>query len=267
MPVRALIKPTVVGHRRTYFDNWSVAESESWGTSVSESTSETITESEGDSVSDTVSDNVGWSSSNTTTHKPDAKVTTGGACVQAVPSQTSIGMAGSAAMGQSGGSATGSSTAHSSGRSVSTTHGTTTTESYSHGRSESHGASEGLEPLYQDLPSAVHSYQNALYFAAQRLRSLAAGEAFASFVDSAGLHAAHVQVPYVKPVPVSDGTFVSIRTLIFSRSPSAIETPSAVAQLEQFEAQLFVDAKQLPEVHPEPTDFRVPAKRRNGDGI
>ena len=31
----------------------------------------------------------------------------------------------------------------------------TTAESYTRGRSESHGASEGLEPIYQDLPSAV----------------------------------------------------------------------------------------------------------------
>jgi hypothetical protein len=252
MPVRALIKPTVVGHRRTYFDNWSVAESESWGTSVSVSTSETITESEGDSVSDTVSDNVGWNSSNTATRSQTQSYDGWGA-VQIVPSQTSFGTAGSVAIGQSGGSATGSSTAHTSGRSVSTSHGETTTESYAHGRSESHGASEGLEPLYQDLPSAVHSYQNSLYMAAQRLRSLAAGEAFASFVDSTGLHAAHVHVPYVKPVSVSDSTFISIRTLIFSRSPSAIETPNAVAQLEQYEAQLFIDAKQVPQLKGEPT--------------
>jgi hypothetical protein len=107
----------------------------------------------------------------------------------------------------------------------------TTTESYTRGRSESHVASEGLEPIYQDLPSAVHSYQNALYFAVQKLRSLAAGEAFASFVDSAGMHTAHVQVPYVKPVSVSDNTFISIRTLILSRSPSAIETPNAISRL------------------------------------
>ncbi len=259
MPVRALIKQTVVGHRRTYFDNWSVGESESWGTSVSASTSETITESEGDSASDTVSDNAGWSNSNTTTRSQTQSYDGWGA-VQTVPSQTTIGTAGSAATGQSGGSATGSSTAHSSGRSVSTSRGETATESYSHGRSESHGASEGLEPIYQDLPSAVHSYQNALYFAAQRLRSLAAGEAFASFVDSAGLHAAHVLVPHVKPVPVSDSTFVAIRALIFSRSPSAIETPNAVAQLEQYEAQLFIDAKQVPELHLEPENFRVPAR-------
>ena len=261
MPVRALVKPTVVGHRRTYFDSWSVAESESWGTSVSELTSETVTESEGDSTSDTVSENTGWSTSNTATHNQTQSYD-GWGMVQAVPSQTSIGMAGSAAMGQSGGSATRSSTGNSSGHSVSTTHGTTTTESYSHSRSESHGASEGLEPLYQDLPSAVHSYQNALYFAAQRLRSLAAGEAFASFVDSAGLHAAQVQVPYVKPVPVSDGTFISIRTLIFSRSPSAIETPSAISRLEQHEAQLLIEARRVPTLDLEPETFRVPTRQK-----
>jgi len=145
---------------------------------------------------------------------------------------------------------------------VSSSHGETTTESYSHGRTKSRGASEGLEPIYQDLPSAVHSYQNALYMAAQRLRSLSAGEAFASFVDSTGLHAAHVHVPHVRPVPVSDSTFVAIRTLIFSRSPSAIETPRAVAQLEQFEAQMFVDAKQPTEPDPEPQTFRVPVSGR-----
>jgi hypothetical protein len=264
IPVRALIKPTVVGHKRSYFDNWNVAKNESWGTSVSVSTSETTTESESDSVSDTVSGNDGWSSSNTTTSSQTRSYDGWGA-VQS-PTQTSLGVAGSAATGRSGGSATASSTSHSSGRSVSTSHGETTTESYSHGRSESGGASEGLEPIYQELPSAVHSYQNSLHFAAQRLRCLAAGEAFASFVDSAGLHAAHVRVPLVRPVPVSDSTFVAIRSLILSRSPSAIQTASAVAQLEQIEAQLFVDAKQLPEPYPEPTDFRVPAKRRNGVG-
>ena len=108
----------------------------------------------------------------------------------------------------------------------------------------------------------MHSYQNALYFAAQRLRCLAAGEAFASFVDSAGMHTAHVHVPYVKPVSVSDSTFISIRTLIFSRSPSAIETPNAISQLEQHEAQLLIEAQRVPQLQPEPISFRVPATRK-----
>jgi hypothetical protein len=257
MPVRALIKPTVVGHRRTYFNNWSVGENESWGTSVSESTSETVTESESDCVSDTVSDHIGWGTAKTAAQSQSESYDGWGP----LPTQTTIGVSGTAATGRSGGSATSSSTGHSSGRSVSMTRGTTTTESYARGRSESHGASEGLEPIYQDLPSAVHNYQNALYFATQRLRSLAAGEAFASFVDSAGMHTAHVHVPYVKPVPVSDGTFISIRTLIFSRSPSAIETPSAISQLEQHEAQLRIEAQQVPQLELEPSSFRVSKKR------
>ena len=259
MPVRALIKPTVVGHRRTYFNNWSMGESKSWGTSVSESTSETVTESESDSVSDTVSENIGWSTAETTTQSQSQSYDGWGP----LPTQTTMGVSGSAATGRSGGSAAASSTTHSSGRSTSTTHGTSTTESYTRGRSESHGASESLEPIYQDLPSAVHNYQNALYFAAQRLRSLAAGEAFASFVDGAGMHTAHVHVPHAKPVSVSDSTFISIRTLIFSRSPSAIETPNAISQLEQHEAQLLVEARQVPELELEPISFRVPAKREN----
>jgi hypothetical protein len=261
MPVRALVKPTVVGHHRTYFDNWSVGKSESWGTSVSESTSETITDSEGESTSETESEDIGWSASNTTAQSQTQSYD-GWGQLQVIPNQTAIGISGSAGAGKNGSSATASSTSHSSGRSVSATRGTTTTESYSRGRSESHGASEGLEPIYEKLPSAVHSYQNALYFAAQRLRSLAAGEAFASFVDSAGMHTAHVHVPHVKPVSVSEATFIAIRKLIFSRSPSAIETPNAITQLEHHEAQLLIEAKQVPQLEPEPNNFRVPSKKR-----
>jgi len=258
IPVRALIKPTVVGHRRTYFSNWSVGDNESWGTSVSESISETVSESESDSVSDTVSDTIGWSTANTTTQSQSQSYD-GWATV---PTQTTIGASGGGTTGQSGGSGTASSTARSSGRSTSTTHAIATTNSYTRGRSSSHGASEGLEPIYENLPSAVHSYQNALYFAAQRLRCLAAGEAFASFVDSAGMHTAHVHVPHVKPVSVSDSTFISIRTLIFSRSPSAIETPNAISRLEQHEAQLLIEARQVPPLDLEPSSFRVSAKQK-----
>jgi hypothetical protein len=260
-PVRALVKPTIVGHRRTYFDNWSVGESESWGTSTSESTAETISAGESESVSDAASENTGWSSTIATTQS-QTQTYDGWALVQVIPTQTTRGVASSTASGRTGGSAAASSTASSSSRSVSATRGRTATESRTQSHSESHGASEGLEPVYENLPSAVHSYQNALYFAAQRLRSLAAGEAFASFVDGAGLHTAHVRVPFVKPVSVSDDTFTSIRSLIFAKSPSAIETPNAISRLEQHEAQLLIEAKQVPELELEPTSFRVPATEK-----
>ena len=51
--------------------------------------------------------------------------------------------------------------------------------------------------------------------------------------------------------------------LIFSRSPSALETPKAVSQLEQYEAQLLIEARQVPQLELEPADpkdFRIPAR-------
>ena len=97
------------------------------------------------------------------------------------------------------------------------------TEGYSHGHSESRGASEGLEPIFQDLPSAVHGYQNMLYFAAQALRSLAAGEAYASFVDDTGMHTGRVLVPRVKQISVSNDTFAKIRSRVAGTALAAKE--------------------------------------------
>jgi hypothetical protein len=149
----------------------------------------------------------------------------------------------------------------SSSSSTSTTCGETVTESYSHSSSETHGESEGLEPTYENLPSAVHSYDNAVYMAAQKLRGLAAGEAYVSYVDQDGMHSARVRVPLVKQVAVADPTFVGIRALMLSRSPSALPTPDAAAQLDRREQDL-VDAANLLRLPPaEPEDFRVKAPK------
>ncbi len=265
MPVKALTKPTVVGSHRTWFNNWNKAAHESWGTSISESSSHSATDSEGDSTTDSTSNTSGWSTSNTTTTNqswnfdPDAPST---------PTLTTVGNASAAASGLGGSSSTTRSSGRSTGHSESTTTGLTETESYSDGRSESKGASEGLEPIFKDLPSAVHSYQNALYFASQSLRSLKAGEAFASFVDDDGTHSTRVLVPRVKALPVRDDTLVAIRSLIFGRSPSALITEAAVAQLQQEERQLLLEAKILPPPEPEPSeprDFRVARRKRVGE--
>jgi hypothetical protein len=139
------------------------------------------------------------------------------------------------------------------------------TEGYSYGHSETRGASEGLEPIYQDLPSAVHSYDNVLYLASQMLRSLAAGEAYLSFVDESGMHSARVQVPLVKQLSVANDTFARIRTLVFCKSPSAIETAKAAAHLHWQEERLLSQAAALalPPAEPDmPKDFRVAAPKR-----
>ena len=260
MPVNALIKPTVVGHRRTWFESRSETDSESWGSSETASQSETVSDTEGESSSETLSDSHGWSAGTslgqTLTGSYEGPIALG------LPDQISIATSRGSSSGRSGGSGTSSAGGSSSSHSTSTTTGTATTESYSRGHAETRGASEGLEPLYENLPSAVHSYQNALYFAAQMLRTLSAGEAFASFVDRGGLHSVRLNVPRVKSLPVKPETFTRIRTLLFSRSPSAIEMESANAQLQERENELQIAAHKQPEPNLDPTEpenFRVSA--------
>ncbi len=267
-PVDVLTKPTIVGHRRTFFENWSVAENEAWNHSVAKSDSVTITDGETESTADTDSSGSGWNETQAVMGSTTLSYDNIGLFGPSVgpltqPNGASIGTGTSGASGTSGSSGSASTNGNATIHTVGTTSGTTISDGYSHGRAESHGASEGLEPIYQDLPSAVHSYQNALYFAAQKLRSLTAGEAFVSFVDETGLQSARIQVPLIRPVPISDRTFSAIRNLIFSRSPSAIETAAATAVLEEREQKLFADAQMLlqPRKEPEPREFRVSGER------
>jgi len=260
MPVKTLIKPTVVGHRRAWFDNWSKAEHESYSRSVSRSVSHSESDTEGDSHADMVGESAGWSVSNAIT----ASQTSAYDGASFGPSQTSFGASSAQTDGSSGGRSTARTRGSSRSHSVGTTSGETVTEGYSHGHSESRGASEGLEPIFQDMPSAVHGYQNMLYFAAQALRSLAAGEAYASFVDETGMHSGRVRVPRVKQISVANETFIRIRSLIFSESPSAIKTEEATALLQQQEERLLMQgslAIQLPAEPANPKDFRVPAPK------
>jgi hypothetical protein len=260
-PVDILTKPTVVGHRRTFFNNWNVGENEAWNHSVAKSDSLTITDGETESTSDTDSNGSGWNEAQTIIGSTTLSYSDFGPFAQ--PTGASIGTGSSDASGTSGSSGSASTNGKATTHMVGTTSGTIISDGYSHGRSESYGASEGLEPIYQDLPSAVHNYQNALYFAAQKLRSLTAGEAYASFVDEAGMQSARIRVPFVRPVPISDRTFVAIRTLILSKSPSAIETAAAAEVLEVRERKLFADAQMLlqPRKEPEPQKFRVSGER------
>src|SRR5205085_586691 len=82
---------------------------------------------------------------------------------------------------RSEGQTTGTSRARTTGRSTGTSRSESVSEGETHGTSTSHAVSEGLEPLYEDLPSAVHGMENMLYFAAQRLRSLRTGEAYVHY--------------------------------------------------------------------------------------
>ena len=259
IPVQALVKPTVVGHIRTTFGNWSSSAAESFGNSTATSDSTTSSESEGASETTTQSRGGSRSVSSSAGESYTVPYITG--LLPAIPEEHTI--SSSQASGQGSDWGNGRSRGTSSSRSSASTSGKTITETYAKTVSESHGESEGLEPIYQNLPSAVHSYENALYLAAQQLRGLAAGEAYVSYTDDRGMQSGRVLVPLVRQVAVSDRTFNSIRTLLLTRSPSALETAAAATQLEQREEKLMGEAKKTGDVE-EPETFRVPLGKGRG---
>jgi hypothetical protein len=292
-PVAALIKPAVVGHRRTTFRSRARAESETFSTatalSVSEMTSEGFTESHGDSVGDaigsmevmgdgsasfsgsaesamsasgvTVTPDMGWF------QPPSIAITESAANSSAV--STSAGSVLSST--QSAGSSRNSSRNQSHSEARTTMHGTSTSatiiEGHARGYSIAEGETEGLEPVYKDLPSAVHSYENVLYLAAQTLRALGAGQAYLHFVDADGMKAARVQVPRVEQRAVSDTFFSQLRAAVLARSSFALTTELAVAAIGKREQELYARCATAKEddALPEPTSFRVkaPSKRAN----
>jgi hypothetical protein len=129
------------------------------------------------------------------------------------------------------------------------------------GSSDSTGWSEGIEPIYAALPMAVHSKENALYFAAQTLRSLKTGTALINFVGDDGMRAELVRVPKMNCTTLTSEEFDELRRQVFARSPSGLETPQAMAQLQAREQRLIGAAAKRKQPT-EPTSFRVPTTQR-----
>lgn len=291
-PVAALIKPTIVGHQRTTFRSKAWAESrtfsEATADSVSEMHSEGAIESYGDTVGDatasieaigdgsasisgsaqsamtssgvTMTPDMGWFQPST----PVAQTTANNSATA-----TNTGLVRSSM--RSAGSSHNSSRSRSQSKSTTKMHGNSrgnaTITGYSRSFSAAEGESEGLEPIYQDLPSAVHSYENMLYFAAQTLRALAAGETYLHFVDAGGIKAARVQVPRVQQQVVSDIYFSELRATILTRSPYALTTELALKAINEREQTLFMRcaAAEVKSDPSEPADFRVPAPAKRAD--
>lgn len=160
-------------------------------------------------------------------------------------------------VGKSIGNTSGRSIGHTRGRSL----GLTNTSGNTTGSTTSTGYSEGIEPLYEILPTAVHSKENAIYMAAQTLRSLTTGQALINYVGQIGMNTAMIAVPRVQTSTVSVEQFDKLRASVFSTSPSAIETEKAIAVLEQREQGLFAAAEKNHEVE-EPETFRVLVEKR-----
>jgi hypothetical protein len=284
----------VVGAQRTMFRSAVRAESETFSTSstltTSESDSDSTSYSSGESFSDseggtettgsgrasfsglanvagagasiTMTPDMGWGSP-----QPVPIVEMESASASAAESEgitRSSTHSASASHSASRGSSSSATTAqaHSRGSSASTSEG----HAYTTSRAE--GVSEGLEPIFADLPSAVHSFENTLYFAAQTLRALPAGQAYMHFVDAEGIKSARVLVPLVTQITVSADTFARLRERIFERSAFAVRTADADRLLGEREEALFRDAQRLKDKVrelAEPSNFRVQAPKQKAD--
>lgn len=224
-PVQQLIRPTLIGHKRTLMRNESDNESEA------HTTSRASTEGTSDSIAHMVGESETYGSS---THEQDAdseSETDGysdGTSEQEsegeggyprpldVPKITHVSSGASRGSNHSDNHAATRGRSRSRGRTDTESyssqsaytrswgdqHSETEGEAYSQNRGRSRGLSEALEPILEDRPAAVHNITNEQYRAGLLLRSLPTGVAFVNFVGPHGPVATLVKVPEIR-LPVS----------------------------------------------------------------
>lgn len=274
-PVRALVKPTVVGYRRIRLSNESMSrqrsttrsDSETWGESeahaVSVGGSWTDTESESFGTSRSVSEGDG----KTTSRSSSAGSADGWSRSEDL--DTDGGVFGPGVIGVSRGRNGGRNATESTGSSSNRSRGTTDTDSSSFSRttaesanwsetltcgtnhartagiseaegdSRSEGSSEALEAVLADLPSAVHSRDNVRCMAGQLVRSLPTGRALVNYVGTRGMVAALLKVPLIATERLSEASFCQLREEALSRSPCAIPAAQAVELVAERERTLI----------------------------
>ena len=293
VPVRALVKPTVVGYRRIKLKN----ESESEQSSVTDSKAETNGESFG--VTRTVGGSIARSHVHThgfshgdgtqygTAHSRSNTAGKSGGVSASLNLDPERGFFGPTIIGEGSGTNEGWSDAATRGvtdnRSSSTqrnwseseAESETETENWSeafqhttqysktvgksltNGRGQSRGHSEALEAILADMPSAVHSRDNIRYFAGLFVRKLRTGQALVNYVGKYGMVSALVRVPHVPQVRLAPDAYASIRQELLSRSAWAISAEKAT-QLQQERELSFFKAFDVDEFV-EPETFRTKA--------
>jgi hypothetical protein len=110
------------------------------------------------------------------------------------------------------------------------------------GRSTSEGFTEGIVPVFKDLPGGVHSLENVRYMAARELRSLARGNAFISYVGIEGWKGARVTVAHVKDAPAPADGGAGARAALLDASPSALPAADARAAVDRRGQEIFAAA-------------------------
>jgi hypothetical protein len=127
------------------------------------------------------------------------------------------------------------------------------------GTSTSEGVTEGIVPVFKDLPSAVHSLENVRYMAARELRSLARGNAFISYVGIEGWKGARVSVPRVQEAQIPKEGGAGARAALFDASPSAVPADRAQALVNEREQQVYAAAATLKSLPAGPRSPRTKA--------
>jgi Type IV secretion-system coupling protein DNA-binding domain len=145
-----------------------------------------------------------------------------------------------------------------------TSEASSTSVGKSSGVSSSTSLQEALEPIYHDLPGAVHGIENVRYMAARAVRNLRTGQAIISFVDAKGLQTSFLQVSHVESCTLPEDQFVALRTQVLEASPSALRTEAARAHIAQRAERVIAAAKKRNEPSDTPAAYRT-KKRRGKD--
>jgi hypothetical protein len=130
-------------------------------------------------------------------------------------------------------------------------------KNFTEAQGRSRGHSEALEAILADMPSAVHSRDNIRYFAGLFVRKLRTGQALVNYVGKYGMVSALVRVPHVPQVRLAPDAYSSIRQELLSRSAWAI-TAEKATQLQQERELSFFKAFDVDEFV-EPETFRTKA--------
>jgi hypothetical protein len=299
-PVKASMRPTVVGHQRVKLASESISEQqsvtemrtdmkgESVGRTVSYSESagesfaegESSAKSEAESASEAASSMIASGSAAGTMSAEMMLPATGWL---ASPDVVGMSEGASAITHNSQASGVSSTTGHTSGRSSGTSsmHAVTSASAWgesisrakqsatsigqaaSRGQARTQGTSEAFESIYMLLPSSFHSKENALYMAAQMLRCLNTGLAYVRYFDRMGARETFLAVPRVTECVIADDEFGALRDRVLAESPSASPTDQARERVAARE-QAVINAAREASVPPEPSapaDFRVKKSR------
>lgn len=300
-PVRALIKPTVVGQRITKLKGESVSdqvaltemrtETQGESTTHSYSYSESVAETVGEAISTAeslgVSNAEGVSSADAMTagtalSRTDMFSVDGNQPVQmAIPVGVSYGYGTESGASQARGTSSTQGSNSSTSRAATSSQATTTASSWSEGvantsssatsigrgetrgRAETQGTQEAFESIYENRPAAVHSLENIRYMAGTVLRHLTTGRAAISFVDADGMKTAGLRVAHVESHALPAAEFEALRARVLDASPSATPIAAALAAIESREQALIAQAaKAVLLAEPEtPDGYRVKRKR------